>query len=277
MDDPLVEGRGISVRYGRHTILERIDLAVHRGEIVTIIGPNGAGKTILVRTLLGLVRPVAGTVRRRAGIAVGYLPQRLTIDPVLPLTVLRLMALTRRVERSVALAALREVGADHLIGSAAHDLSGGELQRVMLARALLGNPDLLVLDEPIQGVDVTGQAELYELIARIRDRRGCGILIVSHDLHVVMASTDRVVCINRHLCCAGRPESVSRDPAYLALFGPEAARSLAVYAHAHDHHHGLHGEVIHDHGHHDHGHHDHGRGEEGDGGKQPTAPGGTSP
>jgi zinc transport system ATP-binding protein len=243
----LIEGRGLGVRFGRHTILDRIDIAVHRGEIVTIIGPNGAGKTILVRTLLGLVRPTSGTVQRKAGIALGYLPQRLAIDPVLPLTVLRLMALTRRVDRSVALAALREVGAEHLIGSAAHDLSGGELQRVMLARSLLGNPDLLVLDEPIQGVDVTGQAELYELIARIRAGRGCGILIVSHDLHVVMASTDRVICINRHLCCAGRPESVSRDPAYLALFGPEAAQSLAVYAHAHDHHHGLHGEVIHDH------------------------------
>ncbi|MFO0998265.1 MAG: ATP-binding cassette domain-containing protein [Alphaproteobacteria bacterium] len=250
--DALVEGRGIGVRHGRHTILQGIDIAVHAGEIVTIIGPNGAGKTILVRTLLGLVRPTAGTVERRAGAVVGYLPQRFVIDPVLPLTVRRLMSLTRRAGREAALAALGEVGAAHLIDHAAQDLSGGELQRVMLARALLGDPDLLVLDEPIQGVDVTGQAELYALIARIRDRRGCGILLVSHDLHVVMASTDRVVCINQHLCCAGRPESVSRDPAYLALFGPEAAGRLAVYTHAHDHHHGLHGEVIHDHA--DHGH-----------------------
>jgi zinc transport system ATP-binding protein len=256
-DGPLVEGRRLRLRFGGHEILQGIDVSVRAGEIVTVIGPNGAGKSMMARALLGLVALDGGTVARRPGLTVGYLPQRFAVDAVLPLTVRRLMSLTQRASASSIATALDEVGAAHLLSRQVHDLSGGELQRVLLARALLGDPDLLVLDEPIQGVDVTGQMELYGLIARLRDRHGCGILLISHDLHLVMAATDRVVCINHHLCCEGKPEAVRSDPAYLALFGAQAAQNLAVYTHAHDHSHDLAGEVVgpgHEHGH-DHAHH----------------------
>lgn len=263
----LVDGRGLRLSLGGHDILQGIDVSVRAGEIVTLIGPNGAGKSMLARALLGLVALDAGTVTRKPGLTVGYLPQRFAVDAVLPLTVRRLMSLTRPAALPQITAALEEVGAAHLLARQVHDLSGGELQRVLLARALLGDPDLLVLDEPIQGVDVTGQTELYGLIARLRDRHGCGILLISHDLHLVMAATDRVLCINHHLCCEGKPEAVSRDPAYLALFGAQGSQNLAVYTHAHDHSHDLAGGVVgeghhhhdhdHDHGRHGHAHHDH--------------------
>ncbi len=244
VSDFLIEARGVRVRLGRNEILDGVEIAVHPGEIVSLIGPNGAGKTTLVRVLLGLLKPDAGMVRRRPGLAVGYLPQQAEFDPVLPLTVRRLLGLTRRGKREETEGALAEVGAADLADQGVHGLSGGELQRVLLARSLLCGPDLLVLDEPVQNVDVTGQVEFYDLISRIRDRRGCGVLMISHDLHLVMAATDRVVCINRHLCCSGKPEAVSRHPEYVALFGAGAAGGLAVYTHAHDHRHGLAGEVV---------------------------------
>ena len=170
---------------------------------------------------------------------------RLAVDPTLPLTVGRFLALgggdgghPRRLD------ILAEVGAGHLEKNPIQGLSGGEMQRVLLARALLRVPELLVLDEPVQGVDITGQAELYAVITAVRDRRGCGVLLVSHDLHLVMAATDRVVCLNRHVCCTGHPEAVSRDPAYLSLFGADSADRLAVYRHHHDHGHDAAGGVV---------------------------------
>lgn len=240
---PLISASAIDLRIGGRRILERVDLSVRAGEIVTLIGPNGAGKSSLVRVLLGLIRPDRGAVHRRPGLSIGYLPQKLPLDPILPMRVLRLMTLTCRRPRSEVAAALDETGVAHLIDAQAQTLSGGELQRVLLARALLRNPDLLVLDEPVQGVDFGGQAELYRLIGEIRERHGCGILMVSHDLHLVMAAADRVLCLNRHLCCAGAPETVARHPEYLRLFGPRAAAAFAVYAHGHDHVHEISGAV----------------------------------
>jgi zinc transport system ATP-binding protein len=236
---PLVEARALTVRAGRRELLSRVNLRVEPGEIVTLIGPNGAGKTTLVRTLLGIQAPSGGAVWRRPGLRVGYLPQRIHVETTLPLTVQRFLTLARGVTRGRAQAVLEEVGARHLARRLLSQLSGGEFQRVLMARALVREPELLILDEPVQGVDVAGQLELYELIAQIRRSHGCGVLLISHDLHLVMAATDRVVCLNRHVCCMGQPESVVRDPAYLELFGPRAARSLAVYAHAggHDHAH----------------------------------------
>ncbi len=241
--DVLVAAQGLGFHRGGQRLLEGVDLAVGPGEIVTLIGPNGAGKTTLVRLLLGLERPDGGRVTRRPGLRVGYLPQRLQVDPVLPLDVSRLLTLTRRADRAAQRAALAEVGVAHLLHSPVQRLSGGELQRVLLARALLADPELLVLDEPTTGIDFNGQAELYRLIARLRDRRGCAVLMVSHDLHLVMAATDRVVCLNRHVCCQGEPESVRIHPEYLALFGPRVAANLAIYAHHHDHAHDLSGAV----------------------------------
>ena len=231
----LVELHGIRVAFRRRLALTDVSLTVHAGEIVTVIGPNGAGKTTLLRVVLGLQRPDAGSVVRVPDLRVGYLPQRLSVDDTLPLTAGRFLALVPGRRGDIA-AALAEVGAEHVRDLPLQTLSGGELQRVLLARALLRKPELLVLDEPVQGVDIAGQAALFALIRRIRDERGCGVLLVSHDLHLVMAATDRVVCLNHHICCSGNPEAVTRDPAYRALFGA-AADGFAIYAHHHDHSH----------------------------------------
>jgi zinc transport system ATP-binding protein len=222
---------------GARQLLQQISFQLRSGEILTVIGPNGAGKTTLVRVALGLLSPSAGRVFRKKNIRIGYMPQRLHIDPTFPLTVKRFLAMTgtRQAERVLSL--LHEVGVPQVYESPLQNLSGGELQRVLLARALIRDPDLLVLDEPVQGVDVHGQMELYQLIANVRDQRRCAILMVSHDLHLVMAATDRVLCLNRHICCSGTPEAVTSDPAYLELFGPQAVKHLAIYSHDSSHRH----------------------------------------
>lgn len=239
---PLVEARDIVVRRRGHAILDQVDIAVGPGEIVTLIGPNGAGKTTLVRVLLGLLPPDAGAVRRARGTTVGYVPQNLHVDPTMPLSVARMMTLGGRRPRDEVAAALDETGVGHLLAAPAAQLSGGELRRVLLARALLRAPDLLVLDEAVQGVDHLGEEDMYGLITGINKRRGCGVLMVSHDLHVVMATTDRVVCINRHLCCTGVPSEVVGHDEFRRLFGPALA-GVALYRHRHDHAHDLAGGV----------------------------------
>jgi len=245
--DTLIEARSLSIRRRGQQILSNVDVSVRRGEIVTLIGPNGAGKTTLVRALLGLAIADQGVTARQSGIRIGYVPQNLNIDRTLPLTVRRFLCLTGRRPAKELAGVLDRVGAEHLIDTPFQALSGGEAKRVMLARALLNQPDLLVLDEPAANIDVGGQAAFYDLIQTIRDQTGCGILIVSHDLHLVMAATDRVVCLNGHVCCSGKPDSVSRDPEYLALFGDGMAGRLAVYPHHHDHDHDLAGSTVHTH------------------------------
>ncbi|MFC3608100.1 zinc ABC transporter ATP-binding protein ZnuC [Stutzerimonas tarimensis] len=248
MSEPLIRLAGVSVGYRGETVLEDARLEVRPGEIVTLIGPNGAGKTTLVRTVLGLLKPDAGSVWRQPGLRIGYMPQKLHVDVTLPLSVERFLRLVPGVSRRDALDALQQVGAPKVIDAPLQKISGGETQRVLLARALLRAPGLLVLDEPVQGVDVAGQADLYRLITQLRDRHGCGVLMVSHDLHLVMSTTDQVVCLNRHVCCSGHPEQVSGDPAFVELFGNDA-RSLAIYHHHHDHAHDLHGSVLRPHKH----------------------------
>ena len=239
----LVEARGMSKRYGGHAVLESVDMTLRRGELTTLIGPNGSGKTTLVRLLLGLERPSQGTVTAGEGLRIGYVPQRLHVDESLPITVRRFLALggARRAEIGAALA---EVGAGHILGAPLQTISGGEMRRVLLARALLREPDLLVLDEPTAGVDLNGQAELYDLINTVRRNKNCAVLLISHDLHIVMAATDHVICLNHHVCCSGAPDAVSEHPEYLALFGPRAARTHAVYTHDHDHAHTVAGDVV---------------------------------
>lgn len=243
---PLLAGKGLGVTHRGETILDNVDIEVAPGEIVTLIGPNGSGKTTLVRVLLGLQDPDRGTVTRRRGLTIGYVPQRLALDPTFPVTARRFLSLAGRLSRAKSDALLREVGVPHIAARSVHSLSGGEFQRLLLARALAQEPDLLVLDEPAQGVDVAGQAALYHLIREERNKRGCGVLLVSHDLHVVMAQTDEVVCLNRHVCCHGKPEVVRRDKAFTDLFGREAAETFAVYTHQHDHVHDVdgHAEVV---------------------------------
>jgi zinc transport system ATP-binding protein len=235
----LISARGLAVARTGRPILTGVDIDISPGEIVTVIGPNGAGKTMLVRALLGLERIDRGTVHRREPLIVGYAPQRFDIDRAIPLSVARFVALGRRTMRPEIERVLADVGAGRLIDRQLSELSGGELQRVVLARALVRSPDLLVLDEPARGVDHAGEAELYTLIGRLRTERGFGVLLVSHDLHIVMAQSDRVVCLNRHVCCSGVPQSVAQHPEYARLFGPQAAQALGVYQHQHDHRHDL--------------------------------------
>lgn len=240
----LVSAHKVLVRRGARIILQDVDLQVRSAEIITVIGPNGAGKTSLIRALLGLMPIDGGEIRRREDLRIGYMPQRILIDPVLPLTVRRFLSLSGALKPAHLDAVLRETNAAHLLDQPVQAISGGEMQRVLLARALLREPQLLVLDEPAQGVDVTGQGELYALLARIRERHGCGILLVSHDLHLVMEASDSVLCLNQHVCCTGHPQAVSRHPEYLRLFGPVESQGLAVYTHHHDHSHDLHGDVV---------------------------------
>ena len=264
---PLIEVRGAGVcRQGRW-LVRGVDRAVARGEIVTLIGPNGSGKSTTAKVAIGALTPDEGTVSALDGIRIGYVPQKLTVDWTLPLTVERLLTLTARQDAADVARALQAVGIAHLAKTHVPNLSGGEFQRALLARAIVRQPDLLVLDEPVQGVDFTGELALYDLIKRVRDETGCGVLLISHDIHVVMAETDRVVCLNGHVCCSGTPESVSANPEYLKLFGRHAAETLAIYRHRHDHTHLPDGRVRHadgtitdGHDDHDHGHdrgHDH--------------------
>ena len=242
--DILVEVKGVDVSFGATSVLNHVDISVRQGEVVTVIGPNGSGKSTLLRVALGLLRPDAGTVIRRRGLKVGYMPQRINIDDTLPLSVRRFLSLgAPDVDTTETEALMHEVGTGHVIDHAFQAISGGERQRVLLARALLRHPDILVLDEPSAGVDVGGLGQLYRLIADLRDIRGFGVLLVSHDLHIVMAESDTVVCLNRHVCCSGRPESIRRHPEYLALFGGDVP-GLAVYHHDHDHSHDMAGNVV---------------------------------
>jgi zinc transport system ATP-binding protein len=256
--EKLIGARGLDKRFGGRPVLAGVDIAVHRGEIVTLIGPNGAGKTTLLRILLGLMKPDGGAITAKAGLRIGYMPQRVEIDPLLPLPVRRFLELGRPAGRDTLVAALEEVNAAHVLDSPVQSISGGELRRVLLARALLRDPELLVLDEPVQGVDVIGQGDLFRLIVRLRERRGCGVLMVSHDLHLVMAATDTVLCLNTHVCCTGHPETVRSHPEYIALFGARDADALALYTHHHDHVHDAEGRVVELHEGHDHHGHSHG-------------------
>ncbi len=240
----LVTLEGVGLSLSGNGILKGLDLTIQRREILTVVGPNGAGKTSLARLVLGLVKPTSGRITKRKNLKIGYVPQRFSIDPVIPITVARFLALPRPAPAETLRACLSEVGIERLVDRPIQSLSGGEFQRVLLARALLREPDLLVLDEPVQQVDFSGQVELYERIADLRDRHGCGILLISHDLHLVMARTDRVICLNHHICCSGAPEAVSQHPEYLSLFGKRAASVMAFYSHEHDHRHGLAGEVL---------------------------------
>lgn len=248
MSDPLapntlLEAHQLGVTRGGRRILSGADLTLEAGKIVTLIGPNGAGKTTLVRCVLGLIQPDQGQLWRQKGLRIGYMPQKLHIDPSLPLTVRRFLTLGGhpRVPLDEVLA---QTGIEALTQSTMSHLSGGETQRVLLARALLRDPRLLVLDEPVQGVDLSGQEALYQLINDIRRERQCGVLLVSHDLHLVMATTDTVVCLNQHVCCSGHPDHVSNDPAYLALFGDRAKPVVAPYTHHHDHRHDDQGNIV---------------------------------
>lgn len=241
--EPLLQARGIYKRYGRRGVLEGASFSVAPEEIVTLIGPNGSGKTTLLRILLGLEEATRGDVIRHPDLRVGYVPQKLHFSPVIPITVMSFLQMFCPIAAKIKMLA-EELNLSRILARQMSMLSGGEMQRVLLAQALLKEPNLLVLDEPVQGVDFSGQARIYQLIKQVCRDRQCAVLMVSHDLHMVMAGTDRVICLNRHICCSGSPKRVSRDPEFTRLFGQEVANQLAFYAHHHDHRHTITGDVV---------------------------------
>ena len=251
----LIETRGLGVVLGGARILRDVNVTLHAGEIVTLVGPNGSGKSTLLRLLVGALRPTEGAVLRAPGLVFGYVPQRLAIDHTMPLTVARFLAFAGGPPEARA-DALERVGIPDLGGAQMIDLSGGQFQRAMLAQALLRRPDMLVLDEAAQGLDQPGVARFYRLIEELRAELACAVLMVSHDLHVVMAASDRVICLNGHVCCEGTPTVVSAAPEYRALFGQGTGGTLALYRHEHDHSHprAEGGDPGHDHAHHHHAH-----------------------
>ena len=238
----LIATHDLRLVLGGQTVLHGVNIAIDEGEIVTIVGPNGSGKSSLLRALIGALKPAGGTITRSPGLRIGYVPQKLQIDPSLPLTVERFLNLPRRQNRAVVETALHKAGVPDLAKQQMSSLSGGQFQRVLLARALLNTPDILILDEATQGLDQPGAAAFYRQIEDVRREMGCAVLMVSHDLHVVMAASDRVLCLNGHVCCEGTPEIVADAPEYRALFGTGTQGALALYRHEHTH--------SHDHDHH---------------------------
>lgn len=233
----LIEARGMSVGYAGQVALRQVEFTISRGEIVTVVGPNGSGKSTLIKALMGLIPPASGRVTRARGLRIGYVPQKLTLDHTLPMTVRRFLSLPVRVSDAEASSALERSGVPGIEGRQVARLSGGQLQRVLVARAMMSHPDLLILDEPTQGLDQPGTASFYRLIEEIRERTEAAVLLVSHDLHVVMSASDRVICLNGHICCEGTPDAVLSAPEYRALFGEGTGGALALYQHHHDHRH----------------------------------------
>lgn len=233
----LIETQGLAIKRSGQMVLRDVDFAIRPKEIVTVVGPNGSGKSTLLKALIGAVPAAQGQVRRKPGLRMGYVPQSLKIDPSLPMTVARFLDLPRRSRAKDHAAALHEAGASHLADRQLSDLSGGQFQRALLARAVLNKPELLLLDEPTTGLDQPGQAAFYRKVEEMRDHLGCAVLMVSHELHVVMSASDRVICVNGHICCEGHPEVVAQAEEYRALFGTGTGGALALYRHEHTHHH----------------------------------------
>ena len=238
----LVKLNNVGYKQNNKWLVEGVSFTVEKGKIVTLIGPNGSGKSTTAKIALGFYKGIEGQVEKFTN-KIGYVPQKISIDWTLPLRVVDFMVLTDDVAISDINEALKLTGVDHLINKSLGNLSGGEFQRVLLARAISRKPELLVLDEPVQGVDFSGEIALYQLIKKISEKLNCGILLISHDLHTVMSATDHVICLNGHVCCSGTPIDVAKDKEYKALFGEQASQTLSIYEHKHDHVHSNDGDL----------------------------------
>jgi len=239
----LISLENVGVRRSEKWLVRGVTMNIERGEIVTMIGPNGSGKSTTAKVALGIIKADEGVAHQKEKLTVGYVPQKLDVNWTLPLSVNRFLRLTNVASKAQMKEVLLATETVHLANSQMSKLSGGEFQRVLLARAMIRTPELLVLDEPLQGVDFTGEIALYKLIENIRDRLNCGVLLISHDLHMVMSTTDRVICLNGHVCCSGTPATVASSKEFISLFGHHAASSLAFYEHKHDHEHLLDGKI----------------------------------
>lgn len=232
--------KNISLKLNDQQILNGINLEIHKGQITTLIGPNGGGKTSIARILIGILKASSGQVFVQENIKIGYVPQKLEIEKTIPLRVIDFLKLSTSA-CAEATAQLLEIATklriENILQKSLHQISGGQMQKTLLAKALMNNPDILVLDEPTSNMDISAQGEFYDLLEEIRKKQHCAILLISHDLHIVMQKTNQVICVNHHICCEGNPESINNHPEYLSLFGHHKIDNIAIYPHHHDHQH----------------------------------------
>ena len=239
---PLVKLENAGVYKSSKWLVRGVSFEVYNGQIVTLIGPNGSGKTTTAKMILNIFHPNEGIIKN-ATKNIAYVPQKINIDWTLPLRVIDFMKITNHIKNTQIMESLTLTGVEHLLYNEVRNLSGGEFQRVLIARAIAKKPDLLVLDEPVQGVDFNGEIALYNLIKDISDKLNCGILLISHDIHFVMSATDHVICLNGHICCSGTPKVVAKNPEYIKLFGEHTTSTLSLYEHHHDHSHSTDGSI----------------------------------
>jgi len=237
LTNALISAKNVSVLKNQKSILENIDIQINKKDFITIVGPNGAGKTMLLKCLMGFYKPTSGMIERKEKLKIGYMPQSINVINTMPMTVKGFITVKKKYDDVSLHKVITEVNLGEIVNKQLSVLSGGEMQRVLLARSLLNNPDLLILDEPAQNLDISGQLNFYKLIQEIYSKRDISILMVSHDLHLVMVSTKKVLCLYKHICCSGAPQQIAKDPEFLSMFGKDMANMMSIYQHSHDHDH----------------------------------------
>ena len=237
LTNALISAKNVSVLKNKKSILENIDIQINKKDFITIIGPNGAGKTMLLKCLMGFYKPTSGMIERKEKLKIGYMPQSINVINTMPITVKDFITVKKKYDDVSLHKVITEVNLGEIVNKQLSVLSGGEMQRVLLARSLLNNPDLLILDEPAQNLDISGQLNFYKLIQEIYSKRDISILMISHDLHLVMVSTKKVLCLYKHICCSGAPQQIAKDPEFLSMFGKDMANMMSIYQHSHDHDH----------------------------------------
>jgi len=237
LTNALISAKNVSVLKNQKSILENIDIQINKKDFITIVGPNGAGKTMLLKCLMGFYKPTSGMIERKEKLKIGYMPQSINVINTMPMTVKGFITVKKKYDDVSLHKVITEVNLGEIVNKQLSVLSGGEMQRVLLARSLLNNPDLLILDEPAQNLDISGQLNFYKLIQEIYSKRDISILMISHDLHLVMVSTKKVLCLYKHICCSGAPQQIAKDPEFLSMFGKDMANMMSIYQHSHDHDH----------------------------------------
>ena len=237
LTNALISAKNVSVLKNQKSILENIDIQINKKDFITIIGPNGAGKTMLLKCLMGFYKPTSGMIERKEKLKIGYMPQSINVINTMPMTVKGFITVKKKYDDVSLHKVITEVNLGEIVNKQLCVLSGGEMQRVLLARSVFNNSDLLILDEPAQNLDISGQLNFYKLIQEIYSKRDISILMISHDLHLVMVSTKKVLCLYKHICCSGAPQQIAKDPEFLSMFGKDMANMMSIYQHSHDHDH----------------------------------------